>query len=68
MEQGGPHRTGVSELPFNGGGLSLVTQNKEFKQRQKSAFDHRNQAHLLPPLADDIKVWVSSGQKNTKID
>ena len=40
-------------------------QNKEFKQRQKSAFDHRHQTHPLPPIADDTKVWVSSGQTPT---
>ena len=37
-------------------------QNKEFKQKQKLAFDHRDRARPLPPIADDEDVWVSSGQ------
>ena len=37
-------------------------QNKEFKQRQKSAYDRRHRTSSLPPIADDIKVWITSGQ------
>ena len=40
-------------------------QNKEFKQRQKSAYDRRHRTSSLPPIADDTKVWVSSGQTPT---
>ena len=40
-------------------------QNKEFKQKQKSAFDRRHRARLLPPIADDTEVWVTSGHTAT---
>ena len=37
-------------------------QNKEFKQRQKSAYDRRHRTSSLPPIADDTKVWITSGR------
>ncbi len=39
------------------------SNNRGFKDRQKRDYDRHHGARTLPPIPDDVEVWITSGDQ-----